>query len=131
MNAVVERPTSANVVRRELTRATKVYRPNVDIVETATELTVYADMPGVSGNDIDVDFENRVLTVRGKVAERQAPEVRYALREYGVGDFIRTFEVSEAIDSSKISAQYAHGVLTLRLPKIEAVKPRKISVQAN
>ena len=54
----------------------------------------------------------------------------YFLREYGVGDYYRSFQISEAIDAGKISAEYADGVLTLHLPKTEAVKPRKIAVSA-
>ncbi len=54
----------------------------------------------------------------------------YLLREYGVGDFYRTFRVSEQIDASRIEAEYADGVLKLHLPKVEAVKPRKITVKA-
>ena len=50
------------------------------------------------------------------------------MQEYGVGDYFRTFQVSEAVNAAKISAQYADGVLTLHLPKVEAVKPRKIAV---
>ena len=60
---------------------------------------------------------------RGKATAR-----RCLLREYGVGDYYRSFQVSEAIDAGKISAEYADGVLTLHLPKAEAVKPRKIAV---
>jgi HSP20 family protein len=51
------------------------------------------------------------------------------LREYGIGDYRRTFRVSEQIDASRISAQYRHGVLTLRLPKAERARPRKIKVE--
>jgi HSP20 family protein len=53
------------------------------------------------------------------------------LQEYGVGDFYRTFKVSEQIDSTRISAEYHDGVLTIHLPKVEAAKPRKISVQSS
>jgi HSP20 family protein len=52
------------------------------------------------------------------------------LEEYGVGDFLRTFRVGEQIDASRISAEYSNGVLKLRLPKAEAVRPRKIKVDA-
>lgn len=129
MTTTIEKPANAPVTRCEQTRCGRQYRPNVDIVETKDELTVYADMPGVAANDIDIQFENGTLTLRGKVNERQDADTRYMLREYGVGDFIRTFEVSEAIDSANISARYANGVLTLHLPKVEAVKPRRIAVQ--
>lgn len=128
--ATMEKPANAAVTRCEHTRCGRQYRPNVDIAETKDELTVYADMPGVAAGDIDINFENGTLTIRGKVAPRQNGETKFVHREYGVGDFVRTFEVSESIDSTRITAEYANGVLTLHLPKVEAVKPRKIAVQA-
>lgn len=127
----IEKPANTPVTRCEHTRCGRQYRPNVDIVETKDELTVYADMPGVAAGDIDINFENGMLSIRGKVSERQDRETRFVLREYGVGDFVRSFEVSEAIDSTRITAECANGVLTLHLPKVEAVKPRKIAVKAN
>ena len=60
---------------------------------------------------------------------RQDEDHEYLLREYGTGDYYRTFQVSEAVDASKITADYSDGVLTLHLPKTEAVKPRKIEVK--
>jgi HSP20 family protein len=114
----------------ERTRAGTVYRPNVDIVETQDELLVLADIPGGCGDDIDVNFEEGMLTMHAKVARRQPEDTEYLLREYGVGDYYRTFRVSEAIDASKIYAEFADGVLTLHLPKADAAKPRKIQVRA-
>ena len=67
---------------------------------------------------------------RGGPAARR-PGGEFLLHEYGVGDYYRTFQVSEAIDAGKISADYADGVLTLHLPKAEALKPRKIAVNVN
>jgi HSP20 family molecular chaperone IbpA len=100
----------------------------VDILEQNDELQLVVDMPGVKASEIDVRFEDGQLHLHGPVAPRQTPETRYLLQEYGVGDFDRTFRVSEQIDGSKIRAEYADGVLTLHLPKVEAAKPRKIAV---
>jgi len=85
-------------------------------------------MPGVTGDSIAIDFEEGVLTIQGKVAPRKVEGVGL-LQEYGVGDFYRTFRVSEQIDASRIRAEYADGVLTVHLPKVEAANPRKIEVR--
>lgn len=115
----------------EQTRDGRYYRPNVDILELPEELLLLADMPGVKPGEIDIRFEDGELTIHGRAAARQKPETNYLLTEYGVGDFYRTFRVSEQIDASKIHAEYSDGVLRLHLPKVEAVKPRKIEVKVN
>ena len=112
----------------ERTRNGCCYRPNVDILEQNDELVVLADMPGAKGDAIDLNFEDGTLEIHAPVTPRRGDGETCLLREYGVGDYYRSFQVSEAIDAGKISAQYADGVLTLRLPKTEAVKPRKIAV---
>ena len=112
----------------ERTRGGRVYRPNVDILEKHDELLVVADMPGVKGGEIDIRFEDGELTIHGPAAARQEGQ-RYLAQEYGVGDFYRTFRVSERVDATKISAEYKDGVLLLHLPKVEAAKPRKIKVK--
>lgn len=127
----VEKRTEATPVDVERTRTQPCYCPDVDIVENAEELTVFADMPGVHSEDIDVRFENGTLTIHGAVCARQPEETRFLCREYGVGDFQRTFQVSETIDAARIAAEYRDGVLTLHLPKVEAAKPRKIAVKSS
>ena len=101
----------------------------VDVVEKADELMIFADMPGVKPETIDVDFEDRTLTIHGRVEPRQGAKTTYLLQEYFVGDFHRVFQVSEMIEATKIAAEYTNGVLMLHLPKVEAAKPRKIEVQ--
>jgi HSP20 family protein len=113
----------------EYTRTGPVYRPNVDILELPNELLVHADVPGLRGEDIDINFEDGTLTLHGRVKSRQPSGTEFLSREYGVGDFYRTFRVSEEIDPAKITAECRDGVLTLHLPKSEAAKPRKIQVQ--
>ena len=115
----------------EYTRSGQFYRPNVDIRETTDDLVLVADVPGARSEDIDINFEDGTLAVHAKVNNRQTNDTVYLLQEYGVGDFYRTFKVSEQIDSTRISAEYHDGVLTIHLPKIEAAKPRKISVQSS
>ena len=118
-----------DVTDQEHTRPVRHYRPRVDITESASELTVCAEMPGVGIKNIDINFENGQLTIHGRVASRQGDDTEYLLQEHDIGDFYRTFQVSEQIDANKIEAAYTNGVLTLRLPKVEAAKPRKITVK--
>lgn len=115
----------------ERTRSEAYFRPNVDIVEGKDALTIMADLPGSSPEKIDLDFENGKLTIRAQVEKRQPDRGTFLLREYGVGDFVRSFEISEQIDAAKISADYTNGVLTLTLPRAETAKPRKIAVKGN
>jgi HSP20 family molecular chaperone IbpA len=114
----------------EQTRGGRTYVPVVDIVEKDDELLLLADVPGVRADDIDIDYERGELRVVARVDARQDESTRYVLREYGTGDFVRTFRVGNAIDHQRIEAEVADGVLTLHLPKAEAVKTRKISVKS-
>jgi HSP20 family protein len=126
----MERKADSEVTRTEQTRTGRMYRPFVDILEQRDELLLLADMPGTSSEDIDINFEKGELTIHGRVRPRQPEGTDYLLSEYGTGDYYRTFQVSESIDVERISAEYTAGVLTLHLPKTDAVKPRKISVTA-
>lgn len=124
------KPAAEEVQGAERTRSGCCFRPNVDILEKAEELLVVADVPGANGEEIDIHFEDGILSLHAAVAPRRGEDQEFLAREYGVGDFYRTFRISEAIDASKITAEYADGVLTLHLPKAEAVKPRKIAVKS-
>ena len=116
--------------RAERTRGGQCYRPHVDILEANDELMLVADMPGVKSDSIDVNFEDGLLTLQGRVEPRYGQRVDFLHYEYGVGDFYRTFRVSEQIDPTKIHAEYRDGVLAVHLPKAERARPRKIAVSA-
>ena len=103
--------------------------PAVDIYETAEEYVVLAEMPGCDPKGIDVQFENGQLAIYGRVAPRKVPQTGWLVQEFGIGDYARTFNVTESIETDKISADYEHGILTLRLPKVEQAKPRRIEVR--
>ncbi|MFO0903896.1 MAG: Hsp20/alpha crystallin family protein [Pirellulales bacterium] len=113
--------------RCEATRA-EVFTPRIDIVETDAELVLYADLPGVAPENLDVRYEDGRLTLEGRVSPRQS-DVRYGVREYGVGNFQRSFAIGESIDASRIAAELSRGVLVLHLPKVERAQPRRIPVQ--
>jgi HSP20 family protein len=126
---VAKRETATPQV--EPTHCGRSYIPTVDIIEAKQELLLVADVPGAKAGDIDIDYERGRLTIQARVQARQ-PEDRtqYLLHEYGVGDFCRSFEVGEGIDSEKIHAEVADGVLTLHLPKAAELQPRRIAVTA-
>lgn len=105
------------------------YTPRVDLVETNEAFVLYADVPGVKPEDLDIRFENGELTLHARCAPTPAPR-KVLAAEYGVGDYYRAFSLGQQVDGEKASAELKQGVLTLRLPKAEAIKPRKIAVQA-
>lgn len=106
------------------------FMPAVDIYETPEEYVVMAEMPGCDPQGIDVQFEKGELSIYGHLAPRELPKAAWLTREFEVGDYYRTFNVTESIETEKISADYEHGILTLRLPKVETAKPRRIEVRA-
>jgi HSP20 family molecular chaperone IbpA len=119
----------SNVATVERTRGGLTYSPRIDIWESDDELVLYADMPGVSPENLDIHFENRELRILGKVCLRHE-NINFLYGEYGIGDYYRTFSIGESIDSERISAELKDGVLTLHLPKTDAVKPRRIEVKS-
>jgi HSP20 family molecular chaperone IbpA len=106
-----------------------VFTPRVDIIETDNELTLYADMPGVRLEDLDVRFENGELVLAGHVSDRHADQ-EFLRQEYGIGDFYRTFRVGESIDAQQITAELRSGVLIVHLPKSAAIRPWRIPVKS-
>jgi HSP20 family protein len=116
------------LTNREGTRSQERYvTPPVDIYENGEGLVVMADLPGVAKENLDVRVENNLLTIRGKPSHLAPGDPIY--REYELVSFFRQFELNDKVDQSKISAELQHGVLTLRLPKAEEAKPRKIEIR--
>jgi HSP20 family molecular chaperone IbpA len=91
-------------------------------------MILYGDLPGVMPEDLDVRFENPMLTIHGKVSPRHNG-IKLLHGEYGIGDFHRTFTMGEAVDTERISAELKDGVRTVHLPTSEKVKPRRIEVK--
>lgn len=114
----------------ERTRSSKIYNPDVDIIEGKEKIVVIADMPGVSESSIDVTLEDNVLTIYGKVDWEIPEKMKLTHAEYGIGDYQRIFTISGEIDREKIEATTKNGVLRLVLPKNDVAKMRKINVTA-
>ncbi len=111
----------------EPTREGVTFVPEVDISESEAGLVLYADMPGVTKDNLDIDIREGVLTVTGTV-EPERDNLRLVHGEYEIGGFQRRFTLGEKIDQEKIEAKLENGVLQLTLPKAEAHKPRKITI---
>ncbi len=116
--------------RIERTRAVRVYTPLVDIVETKDDILVSADMPGVDEKTVDINLEKNILSIYGTVDYDGFEKYRPLYTEYGIGDYQRSFTLSDEIDRERIQASVKNGVLKIVLPKAQAVKNRKIAVQA-
>ena len=114
----------------EHTRPGPVFIPAVDIFESENEITLLADMPGVSTDHISIDLRDGQLTILGEVEPHSSESERLLLKEYETGRFHRVFNLSDTIDQSKISATMKDGVLRLVLPKAEKAKPKSIPVKA-
>lgn len=112
----------------ETTKREKYYIPAVDIFESEKDVTVIAEMPGVTAEGIEVTLEDDVLTIKGKKAAELATG-RILLQEYESGNYQRRFTVAETIDQENIKASMNNGMLRITLPKAEPAKPRKIEVQ--
>ncbi len=113
----------------EQTKPGVVFTPAVDIFETEHEITVLADMPGVKAGDLNIDLHENVLTLDSEVQPPEGSHEVDVLREYRTGRYYRQFRLSQIIDQAKIDAEMKDGVLRLRLPKVEAAKPRQIKVK--
>ncbi len=125
----LQKRKSQEIEKVERTHDRKVFIPVVDIYETNEEIILMAEMPGVDEKSIEVTLDNDVLTIRGKAMPVVPEGYELVYSEYEVGDFERSFSINESIDADKIDAQYHNGVLTVRLPKAEPVKAKKIEVK--
>ena len=108
--------------------AAVVARPRMDILETEQEIVLLADLPGVRPADVDVRFENGELTIHGRRTPSH-PNKKRALWEYEPAHYHRAFRLTEDVAADRIEAELKNGVLTVRLPKAEAAKPRRIAVK--
>ncbi len=104
--------------------------PAVDVREDSDAISVQAELPGLSPEDVRVKLENGVLTLSGeKQAQQEKGEGDYHFVERQYGKFLRSFTLPDSVDVDKIDASYSHGVLTVTLPKLAKAKPRSVEVK--
>lgn len=101
--------------------------PPIDIFETPEGLVLRADLPGVTADSLELQVQDNKLTLFGRVSTA-APEERLIHQEYHVGDFLRSFILSDDVDHDRITARLSDGVLELTLPRAQRAQPRKIDV---
>jgi HSP20 family protein len=116
--------------RRGLQPLTGEFAPAVDVKETADQVVVKAEVPGMEAKDINISVSGEVLTIKGeKKSEREEKEESYRLLERSYGSFSRSLALPAAVDLDKIEAKYDNGVLTITCPKKEEVKPKAIEIK--
>ncbi len=107
--------------------------PAIDLHETDSSYTVRAEIPGVKKEDIDVTVHDGMLTINAETRyeNEEKEEGRVIRQERRYGKFVRSIRLGKDVDESHVKASYKDGVLELELPKIEEVKPKKISIDVN
>jgi HSP20 family molecular chaperone IbpA len=119
------------LTREEQTRPGRTYVPEVDIYETPDSLWLWADMPGVDEQSLEINVDNGMLSIEGRVSLKDYENLAPVYTEYNVGNYARRFTLSNEINTERIQARMTNGVLELQLPKAESAKPRRISISAN
>ncbi|NKB38176.1 MAG: Hsp20 family protein [Gammaproteobacteria bacterium] len=111
--------------------AVSQWRPSVDITEDENQFTIYADIPGVNPQEIDVTMENGVLSIKGTRSKEVVDEGKGFRRvERSTGSFYRRFSLPDTANAEKIEANSKDGVLKIVLPKHEKVQPRRIAINS-
>ncbi len=106
--------------------------PQVDVFETPTSIVLKADLPEVKKADVDISIQNNTLTLKGeRKMEPESKERQVYRLERSYGTFSRSFSLPPTVDTERVEAEFADGVLTLTLPKREENKPKQIKVKVN
>ncbi|WP_431099566.1 Hsp20/alpha crystallin family protein [Polaromonas aquatica] len=103
--------------------------PPVDVIEDSTGITLYADLPGVPRDKLHLQVEADTLTIDAESALSAPEGLQSTHTEVGLGRFHRVFTLSKELDTEKVSAELANGVLKLRIPKAEHAQPRRIEIK--
>jgi len=119
------------VEKRNNGPATAAVLPPVDVIEDATGITLYADLPGVAKEQVKLNVEADTLTIEGEVGLATPEGLTASHAEVQVPRYRRVFTLSKELDAEKISAEMTQGVLKLRIPKAQHAQPRKVQIHVD
>lgn len=121
---------TAGAARQDSARYTaEALTPPVDVIEDAGGITLYADLPGVTRERLQLEVEADTLTIEAETGLAVPQDLVSSHTEVGLGRFRRVFTLSKELDTEQVSAELANGVLKLRIPKAAHAQPRRIEVQ--
>jgi HSP20 family molecular chaperone IbpA len=112
-------------------RSDAALMPPVDVVEDSAGITLRADLPGVPKEKLKLQVEAGTLTIEGEVSIAMPESMEATYAEVSVPRFRRVFTLSKELDTDKVSAEFKHGVLSLRIPKAEHAQPRRIDIKVS
>lgn len=121
--------TTAKAQGNEARYGDAALMPPVDVLEDASGITLYADLPGVSRDRLNLQVEAGTLTIDAEIDLNLPEGLQSSHTEVGFGRFHRTFTLSSELDPEKVTAELADGVLKLSIPKAEHAKPRRIEIR--
>lgn len=109
----------------------RLWAPAADMYETKSEVVIVAELPGLSDKDIHLSIIGDLLTIEGERHwNSEVPDASHYRRERWFGKFARTFSLPRQVDTGQVRATYRDGVLTVKLPKAEQIKPKEIKIDA-
>ena len=104
----------------------------LDVVENEDGYVVNASVPGINPDDVEITIEENVLTIKGAFSEEsESEEKTYLMRERRIGSFGRSIRFPLDVEAEAVEATYENGVLTLNVPKVEEVKPKRVEIKVN
>ena len=132
INRMFEESMSRNTGRPAAPAPSRTWAPVVDILEDNDKIAIKVDLPGIKQDDIHIDLTGDVLTLSGERRfEDEERKDSYVRVERIYGSFQRSFQLGVPIEVDKVTASYQDGILTVTLPKSEAVKPRRVEIKAS
>jgi len=105
--------------------------PPVSVIEDPTGITLYADLPGVAKEKLNLQIEGETLTIEGEIALDMPQEMEPTHAEIGMSHYRRGFTLSRELDLEHVEARLENGVLKLRIPKASHAQPRKIDIRVS